>query len=201
MNDARHEIRSLYGEAMPRAVSKQLSRLDAHCRHFISLSPLVVLASADKAGHADATPRGDAPGFVKVVDDFTLALPDRPGNNRLDTMMNIMESPHIGMLFFVPGLNETLRVNGRVSISQDQALLDSMSIRERVPKSAMVVSVEEAFFHCGKALLRSELWNSERQIARSSFPTLGQILADQIADTDPKEMQERIEHGYRAHLY
>ncbi len=201
MNDARHEIRSLYGEAMPRAVSKQLSRLDAHCRHFISLSPLVVLASADKAGHADATPRGDAPGFVKVVDDFTLALPDRPGNNRLDTMMNIMESPHIGMLFFVPGLNETLRVNGRVSISQDQALLDSMSIRERVPKSAMVVSVEEAFFHCGKALLRSELWNSERQIARSSFPTLGQILADQIADTDPKEMQERIEHGYRSHLY
>lgn len=199
--DAQKTLRSLYGDAMPRAVSKQLACLDAHARHFIALSPFVVLASMDKAGNADATPRGDAPGFVKVVDASTLALPDRPGNNRLDTMMNILENPRVGMLFFVPGLNETLRVNGGVSISQDCALLDSMAVRGRAPKTAIVISIEEVFFHCGKALLRSELWNAGRQIPRSSFPTLGQILADQIAETDAKEMQEKIEHGYQTHLY
>lgn len=201
MSEAQQGLRSVYGEAMPRALSKMQSRLDKHAKHFIALSPFVVLASMDKSGKADATPRGDAPGFVRVIDDATLALPDRPGNNRLDTMMNVLENPRVGTLFLAPGVNETLRVNGGVSISQDRVLLDSMAINGRAPKSAILISVEEVFFHCGKALLRSGLWNAERQIPRKNFPTLGEILADQIADTDAKSMQEKIEHGYQAHLY
>ena len=195
------DLRDAYGQPLPRAVSKLLRRLDAHARHFISLSPFVVLASIDKAGNADSTPRGDAPGFVKVLNDHTVVLPDRPGNNRLDTMMNVLEMPRIGMLFMVPGLNETLRVNGGASIVNDAAILNSMSLKERAPKSGLLVSVEEVFFHCGKALLRSELWNPERQVSREKFPTLGRILADQIAGTHAETMEAKIEHGYQNHLY
>jgi PPOX class probable FMN-dependent enzyme len=195
------DLRDAYGQPLPRAVSKLLHRLDAHARHFISLSPFVVLASIDKAGNADSTPRGDAPGFVKILNDHTIVLPDRPGNNRLDTMMNVLEIPRIGMLFIVPGLNETLRVNGGASIVNDTAILNSMSIKERAPKSGLLVSVEEVFFHCGKAMLRSELWNPERQVSRERFPTLGRILADQIAGTDAEAMEAKIENGYQHHLY
>lgn len=195
------KLRGLYGEPSERARLKALAKLDVHCRRFIELSPFLVIGTADADGHADCSPRGDAPGFVQVLDDETLAIPDRPGNNRVDTMSNIVANPHVGLIFFVPGINETLRVNGQARIVTDEALLEAMAVNGKAPKSAIVVTVEQTFLHCAKALIRSRLWEPETRVERSVYPSLGRVLADQIAGVDAGTAEASIEEGYREKLY
>lgn len=194
------DVRDLYGEPSDLVRKKVLDRLDRHCQHFISLSPFVVIASSDESG-ADATPRGDAPGFVAVLDDRRLLIPDRRGNNRIDTLLNVARNPQVGLLFMVPGINETLRVNGTGRITTDQTLLEPLTAQGKVPTSALEVQVHEAFFHCGKAMIRSRLWEAESKVDRKSFPSLGRIVADQIAGIDAEAAEKNLEEGYRTRLY
>lgn len=197
-----HEsLRAYYGEPNDRAARKQLSRLDVHCRNFIAASPFLALSSAGADGSCDCSPKGDGPGFVSVLDDETLLIPDRPGNNRVDTFSNIVENPHVGLLFFVPGMSEMLRVNGRAVITTDAALLDPLSVNGKPPKSGLLVTVEEAYLHCAKALIRSDLWNPEKHIDRKTFPSMGRMLADQIEGLDPVEAEKFTEASIREQLY
>lgn len=195
------QLRALVGEVHPLAERKVLDRLDRFCRDFIALSPFLVLASSDGEGRADASPRGDGPGFVQVLDDRMLLIPDRRGNNRVDTFGNLLSSPGIGLVFFVPGINETLRVNGRARMTRDNALLEPMTVQDKTPKLGLLVEVDEAYFHCGKALIRSKLWAPESQVERSSFPTLGRIVAEQTRAVDAAEADANLEEGYRSRLY
>jgi uncharacterized protein len=195
------QLRESYGAPNERAVKKQLSRLDKHCRDFIARSPFLVIASADPSGRCDASPKGDAPGFVQVIDDSTLLIPDRLGNNRIDTLANLVARPGIGLIFFVPGINETLRVNGRSRITTDPALLQPLTVNGKVPRSAILVTAEEIYFHCGKALIRSDLWNPDKQILRSDFPSLGRILADQIGGISIEESERYTAESYKTRLY
>ena len=198
----RESLYDCYGDANKRAAKKEMYKLDNHTRHFISLSPFFVLSTSSSSLGTDASPRGDAPGFVKVVDDHTLVVPDRMGNNRVDSMKNIMENPNIGMLFLLPGMNETLRINGKARVTTDKALLKQLSVRGKCPKTGLIVEVVEVFMHCAKALMRSHLWDPERHIERSSFPTLGQIFKDQIGDVESAEETEKaIQEGYVTRLY
>jgi uncharacterized protein len=195
------ELRELYGPPGERSVKKQLTRLDKHCRAFIARSPFLVMASSDPSGRCDASPKGDAPGFVQVLDDQTLLIADRLGNNRVDTIGNLLERPGVGLIFFVPGLNETLRVNGRARITTDPALLEPLAVNGKVPRSGILVAAEEVYFHCGKALIRSDLWNPEKQLGRSEFPSLGRILADQIGGMSVEEAERATAESYRTRLY
>ena len=196
------EIREIYGEPMERAVKKQLPKLEKHSRAFIALSPFLVMASCDAEGRCDASPKGDAPGFVHVLDDETLLIPDRLGNNRIDTISNVLEHPRIGLIFFVPGLRETLRVNGRAGVTTDPVLLEACVAQGKLPRSGILVNAEEVYFHCGKAIIRSDLWNPTKQIKISDFPSLGIIIADQIGQAvEPKEAERMTEESYRARLY
>jgi hypothetical protein len=199
--ESREAVRSHYDEPHEVAVRKEMKRLDQHSRAFIAAAPFVVIATADAQGRADASPRGDAPGFVAVRDDTTLLIPDRRGNNRVDTMLNIAENPHVGLLFMVPGMNETLRVNGTALITIDDALLAPLGALGKTPEAAIVVTVEEAYFQCGKALVRSDLWNPDRRIERRSLPTLGRILADQVNLPYGPDLDKAIEDDYRSGLY
>ena len=195
------QLREVYGAPSERSLKKQLSRFDEHCRAFIARSPFLVIASSDPSGCCDASPKGDAPGFVQVLDDETLLIPDRLGNNRVDTIGNLLERPGVGLIFFVPGLNETLRVNGRARITADQALLEPLAVNGKVPRSGILVSADEVYFHCGKALIRSDLWNPEKQLRRSEFPSLGRILADQIGGITVEESERLTAESYRTRLY
>jgi uncharacterized protein len=170
------ELEALYDAPSERAVHKQIDRLDEHCRAFIAASPFALLASCGAAG-ADCSPRGDEPGFVQLLDDHTLLLPDRRGNNRLDSLRNIIENPAVALLFLVPGVAESLRVNGQARISRDPALTERFAVRGRPPATVLVVAVQEAFMQCSKALVRSELWNPARHVPRESLPSFGTILA------------------------
>jgi PPOX class probable FMN-dependent enzyme len=195
------KLREAYGEPAERSVKKQRDRLDGHCRHFISLSPFLVVASSDPSGRCDASPKGDAPGFVRVIDDKTLLIPDRLGNNRVDTLGNLVTRPGVGLIFFVPGVNETLRVNGRARITTDPALLEPLAVSGKAPRSGILVTAEEVYFHCGKALIRSDLWNPEKHIRRSDFPSLGRIMADQIGGVSVEEAERYTAESYKTRLY
>jgi PPOX class probable FMN-dependent enzyme len=191
----------LYGAPSERSLKKQLTRFDKHSRAFIARSPFLVIASSDPSGRCDASPKGDAPGFVQVVDDETLLIPDRLGNNRVDTIGNLLARPGVGLIFFVPGINETLRVNGRASITTDAALLEPLAVNGKVPRSGILIAAEEIYFHCGKALIRSDLWNPEKQLRRSEFPSLGRILADQIGGISVEEAERQTAESYKTRLY
>lgn len=191
--DSVEALRAIYGDAIEVAMKKQLSVLDPHCRHFISLAPFAVISSADGQGNADVSPRGDGPGFIKVLDGKTLLMPDRPGNRRIDTLTNIVANPKIGMLFFVPGMNETLRINGEAEIHDDPELLAHFSDTPKQPITVVKITVTEAFLHCAKALMRSKLWDPAAQIDRKSFPTLGKIIKDQIGFGDGSGTQEETD--------
>lgn len=198
---ATEELRQAYAEPAEMVRKKILNRLDAHARRFIALSPFLTIASSN-AGGTDCSPRGDEPGFVHVVDDTTLLLPDRRGNNLLDTLQNVLAKPEVGLLFFVPGVNETLRVNGRARIVTDPAMLQSMAIKGKiVPSSALEVAVEQVYFHCGRSLLRADLWNPDKKVGRDDFPLLGNILADQIKGVDADAANQRLEVAYTTSLY
>ena len=195
------ELREIYGPPNERSLKKQLSHFDNHCRAFIARSPFLVIASSDPSGRCDASPKGDAPGFVQVLDDATLLIPDRLGNNRVDTIGNLLARPGVGLIFFVPGLNETLRVNGRACVTTDAMVLQPLAVNGKVPRSGILVAAEEIYFHCGKALIRSDLWNPENQHRRSEFPSLGRILADQIGGISVEESERLTAESYRTRLY
>lgn len=195
------ELRQHFGAVSPLAEKKVLRHVDQFCRDFIALSPFLVLATSDGAGNADASPRGDAPGFVKVLDDTTLLIPDRRGNNRVDSFGNVLASPGVGLIFMVPGINETLRINGRARITRDAAILAPLAAQNVVPGIGLLVAVEETYFHCGKALMRSKLWDPAAQVERHSFPSLGRIIAEQTAAIEVAEAERNIEEAYRTRLY
>ena len=179
-------LRALHPQPMLRATGKVLRALDKYCRRIISLSPFCVVATQGPNG-ADISPRGDPPGFVCVLNDLTLLLPDRVGNNRLDTMTNLLVNPRIALLFLVPGMNETLRINGTARITDDARLLAASAITNRAPKVGLLVSIEEAFLHCPKALIRSALWDASRHIDRAILPTYAQMLLDHVKGLSQEE--------------
>lgn len=198
--DTETALRGCYDEPNEMVQRKILHRLDKHAKAFIALSPFVALSTSGPDG-ADCSPRGDEPGFVHVENDVTLLLPDRRGNNLIDSLRNVVASPHVGLLFLVPGINETLRVNGMASVITDPQRLAPMAAQGKVPASALEISVREVFFHCGKAMIRSQLWNAEKHAPRTSFPTLGRVLADQIAGVDADVADVNLAEGYKSRLY
>lgn len=173
-------LRELYGPARERALKKEIPALDTHATRFVGLSPFVVLASSDAGGHMDASPRGGEPGFVKMPDAHTLLLPDAPGNNRLDTLENIIATGRLGLLFMVPGFDETLRVNGRAVLSTDQADLALCADARRTPALVIRLTVESVYLHCAKAFMRSGLWDASRHTDRAKLPSMAEMLRDQI---------------------
>lgn len=198
----REELRSVYKQPGDGAVRKELKALDFHCRGFISKSPFVLIGSSDGNGNGDVTPKGDKPGFVAILDDTTIAIPDRPGNNRLDTLENLLVNPAVGLLFLIPGMNETLRINGDARITTDQALRESMAVEGRPPISVIVVKVKAAYMHCAKAFMRSELWKPDTWIDRSTLPTLGAILKDQLALSEPASKTDAwLDEAYKKSLW
>ena len=195
------DLRGCYPRPLERSLRKSLTKLDAHMRHFISLSPFLCLGTSGDGG-GDVTPRGDSPGFVHVLDDQTLLIPDWPGNNRLDSLTNVVANPNVGLLFLIPGVNETLRVNGVAEISMEPVLLERWTVNGKHPRSAMRVTVREAYLHCAKALMRSKLWEDDYRIERKELPTYAQMLKDQGVTTQSvDELQAAIDESYRTRLY
>jgi len=194
------QLRGLYAPAKERAVKKQLSALDVHCQRFIELSPFVVISSVGLDQMLDASPRGGAPGFVKSVDAQTLLIPDSPGNNRLDTLENIIHTGKVGLLFLIPGMDETLRVNGTACLSDDAADLALCTTEVRTPKLVIKVSVAQAYLHCAKAFMRSKLWDTQSHIERSLMPSMGEMINEQAKMITPAETQEEMLARYRAEL-
>ena len=197
------DLRALYAPARERSVKKQIPSLDVHCTRFIGLSPLVVVASSgvnSGAGLLDASPRGGAPGFVKVLDAHTLLIPDAPGNNRLDTLENIVATGHIGLLFLLPGVDETLRVNGTAVLSTAESDIALCTDDKRSPKLVIRVTVQAAYLHCAKALMRSKLWSPDVLVNRSVMPSMGEMMKDQIGGDIPAETQEQMLARYAQDL-
>jgi hypothetical protein len=193
-------LRQLYDAPMERAVRKEISALDVHCQRFIALSPFVVLSTADAALNLDASPRGGAPGFVKVADAHTLLLPDAPGNNRLDSLQNILATGKLGLLFLIPGVDETLRVNGLAVLSTAPADIAACTDERRAPKLVLRLTVQAAYLHCAKAFMRSRLWDPAARVDRSALPTIGQMIGDQTGMRLPPETQEEMARRYRPDL-
>lgn len=193
-------LRALYAAPKPRALQKQLSALDEHCRRFIALSPFAVVSSTSAAHTLDASPRGGAPGFVHVLDEHTLLIPDAPGNNRLDTLHNIIETGTLGMIFLIPGVDETLRINGRARLSCQTEHLQVFAAEKHPPKLVIKLQVQEAYLHCAKALMRSKLWHAASQVPRTALPTMGQMINSQTGNTAPAETQEEMLARYAADL-
>jgi PPOX class probable FMN-dependent enzyme len=208
MIETESALREILDTPIPIALRKVGNTLDAHCRKFISLSPFLCLATMSRQGEATVSPRGDPPGFVQVLDDKTLIIPDRPGNNVADSMERILEMPRAGVLFFIPGFDETLRVNGAVNITTDEGILSQCIVAGRTPKLALRLIVEEVFFHCGKSLKRSRLWDPDSRRDRQEMPSLARIILEQTADPDAPPTQEEVsetekmvEKDYRESLY
>jgi PPOX class probable FMN-dependent enzyme len=195
------DLRACYPQPLERSLRKSLTKLDAHMRHFISLSPFLCLGTSGDGG-GDVTPRGDAPGFVHVLDDRTLLMPDWQGNNRLDSLTNITANPNVALLFMIPGVNETLRVNGAAEITMEPALLERWTVNGKRPRSAMRVTVREAYLHCAKALMRSRLWSDDYRVERTELPSYAQMLKDQGVTSDSVEqLQAQIDESYATRLY
>ena len=200
MIDSKEKLRGAYPPAKEGSLKKQLTRLDGHCLRFLELSPFVVLSSGTVEGGFDASPRGGDPGFVKAPDAETLLIPDAPGNNRLDTLENIIANGRLGLLFLIPGVDETLRVNGRARLQDDVSLIEYFRTEKRVPKIVIEVKVEDVYLHCAKALMRSKLWSAESRVERTVLPTMGQMLKDQLGLQTPAESQEQMVERYKTQL-
>lgn len=177
------ELESLYSKPQVASVSKELSKLNEHYRKFILASPYVSIASVGLGG-LDCSPRGDAPGFVSILDDQTLALPDRRGNNRLDTLRNIVSDPRVALLFMIPGLNETIRVNGQAHLTTDNHLLQSFEVNGKLPVTAIIVNIEQVYFQCARALKRSRLWDVSLHVSPGELPSPGTLINSALSDFD-----------------
>lgn len=197
------DLRGRYDGVSALAAQKSVPTLEPHSRRFIELSPFLCIASADPAGPADVSPRGDAPGFVRVLDDRNLLIPDRIGNNRLDTSANITQNPQIGLIFLVPGVNETLRINGRARICSDAEVLADFAVRGKVPKTGILVAIEEVMFQCAKALVRSRLWDDDYKVERTTaMPPLGHMIKDQLGSPDSADdVEAYVQKSLRERLY
>ena len=194
------QLRALYLPAKERSLKKQLNALETHCINFIKLSPLVVVSSSGASGTMDASPRGGTAGFVKVLNSHTILIPDAAGNNRLDTLENIVSTGKLGLLFLVPGVDETLRVNGRARLSISAQHLNYFEAEKKPPKLVIEVHVQEAYLHCAKALMRSRLWDASRHVDRSGMPSMGEMMKSQIGGDGPAETQEEMLARYAADL-
>ena len=195
------QLQALYGERMPASVIKEIDHINAHYRTLIEAAPFVAVATCGPEG-LDCSPKGDPAGFIRILDDKTLAIPDRPGNNRIDGFRNIVRDPRIALLFLIPGVGETLRGNGRAAISVDPELMASFAINGKLPRCVLIVHVESAYFHCSKAIVRSKLWDEATKIDRKSLPSTGSIIAELSkgrlgGEAYDREMPERI----KAQLY
>ena len=196
------ELRDLVGTPGERAVRKQLPALDPHARAYIAASPFALLATSGANGAGDVSPRGDGPGFVLVLDDRTLAIPDRPGNRRLDSYRNILQNPGVGLIFLVPGMEETLRINGRARLVREAPWMAEMVVQGKRPTLAVLVEVDEVYFHCAKAFRRSRLWDPETWPERGTLPTLGQMLRDQLKlEQTTTDLDCALEEAYQKTLY
>lgn len=199
---SREELRAHYKPVHELALKKELRFLDPHARNFLSKCPFVLIGSQDGEGNADVTPKGDKPGFVSVLDDVTIAIPDRPGNNRLDTFENIVANPAVGLLFLIPGMNETLRINGEGRITADAGLREKLAVDGRQPATVLVVKAKAVYMHCAKAFMRSELWKPESWHARDDMPSLGAILRDHAALAETAgELDERLDESYAKSMW
>ncbi len=187
------ELRAIYAQPNSRAVDKQRPTLDVNSRAFIALSPFVLMATADETGRCDVSPKGDAPGFVRVLDDTHLVIPDRPGNNRLDGLTNLLGNPNIGLLFLIPGREDTMRVNGRAWIVRDADLLASLAVDGKAPKTAIGVEIQEVFVHCPKAFMRSHLWQPEQWPSARELPSMCEIVWNQLPQK-PAEFRDAKEY-------
>ncbi|MBU6378262.1 MAG: pyridoxamine 5'-phosphate oxidase family protein [Gammaproteobacteria bacterium] len=195
------ELTALYGDASPIAITKEIDHISAEYRAFVDKAPFVILASVGPEG-LDCTPRGDPAGFVRVVDPRTVLIPDRRGNNRIDTLRNIVRDPRIALLFLIPGVGETLRINGRAEITTDPALCASFEMQGKAPRTVLRVHVERVYFQCPKALIRSRLWSADAQIARSELPTAGQIVQAITANAvDGKAYDDAYPERVRQTIY
>jgi PPOX class probable FMN-dependent enzyme len=187
------QLRALLGDPVaPAVVDKTLSALDTHCLAFIARSPFVLVATSDGAGRMDVSPKGDAPGFVQVLDEKTLVIPDRPGNQRFDTFRNLFESPRVGLMFLIPGKRETLRIGGSAEVVKDAAVLESLKAQGKVPALAIAVHVDEAFFHCSKCMIRSHLWQHQQWPGLDGLPTLAETMKDAAAIDIPVDVLEGV---------
>ena len=196
------QLRALYAAPGERTVRKQLQRLDVHGQRFVQRSPFCVIASGGQGGALlDASPRGGAPGFVKATDDgATLLLPDAGGNNRLDTLENLLADPRVSLIFMIPGMDETLRINGAARLRDEPAFCDAFAHERQRPKVVIEVAVQEAYLHCAKAFMRSQLWHPQTWSPRDAMPSMGQMLRDQVGTLAVAETQEQMLERYRAQL-
>ena len=195
------ELTEMYGPALERSVRKQLDHLDDLCRAFISASPMVIIGSQGPNA-ADNSPRGDVPGFVKVADDHTLLIPDRRGNNRLDTLHNLVRNPKVGLIFLVPGVNETFRVNGDAMISRDPSLTEQFVMQGKAPRTVIVVTVKEAYIQCSRALVRSDIWNPAKHVLPGTVPSMGTVMAKHTCGfVDAKAFDDEAKERVPATLY
>ncbi|MYW01615.1 MSMEG_1061 family FMN-dependent PPOX-type flavoprotein [Streptomyces sp. SID3343] len=192
------KVRALIGNPAPMAKAKKLDRIDAYFHRFIAHSPFVSLATADATGLPDSSPRGDYPGFVKVLDERTLAMPDRPGNKLADSFDNLAENDGVGLLFLVPGVREVLRVNGRAYPSDEPDVLARMHVEGKAPPMALIIKVVEAYFHCGRALIRSRLWDPDSQALADEIPSVGEAAVAQLGlDLDAAVIDRAAQDSYR----
>jgi hypothetical protein len=198
----KEEIQAMLGEMSENQANKRIDHIDQHCRTWIERTPFIVISTSSLAGYMDVSPKGDPPGFVKVLDENTLAIPDRPGNRRADTFLNILENPKIGLLFVIPRRGETLRVSGTAEIIKDKGVLSAMVIRDKVPTLAILVHVEGAMFHCGKSMIRSSMWKPDGWPSIEGLPTYAKALVDHARPPQTEEeMQERITRNEVERLY
>ena len=198
--DTESQLRELYGFPSGRAKDKVFSKLDKHSTNFIEKSPFLVLSSSSKEGNQDASPRGGLPGFIKIISSSEIVIPDAKGNNRMDSISNIIETGKVGLLFLIPGLDETLRINGNAYLSIDKVHLNLFNLEQNSPKSAIVIIIEEVFLHCAKAFMRSKLWDEASKINRDEFPTMGQMLKDQLGSKHSPESREAMVKRYKKDL-
>jgi PPOX class probable FMN-dependent enzyme len=194
------QLRDLYGHPGARAVAKERPALNEDCRAFIAHSPFLVMGTAGADGRCDVSPKGDAPGFVHVLDDHHLAIPDRLGNNRLDGLRNVLENGHVGLIFMIPGREDTLRVNGRARISREEALLDRLAVRGKRPVTALVVEVEQAFMHCARAFKRAGLWEPGRWPDAGDVRSMQRMIWDLLPEKPPGKTVEQYEHESQENL-
>ncbi len=199
---SKEALREQYGEPLPMAVAVTKTHLDKHHQHFIRHSPFVCIASTTSDGYPNVSPKGDRPGFVHIRDDKTLIIPDRPGNNKVETFENVMDNPKVALVFFIPGVKESVRVHGTAELVHDAAILELGKVGQKLPPAALVVHVTKAYLHCGKALIRSKLWEPDSQVAAGVIPPFSQVIKEQANVPMPVEkIQEAIDHTYQDELY
>ncbi|MFT9599918.1 pyridoxamine 5'-phosphate oxidase family protein [Mesobacillus sp.] len=197
------EFRSSIGNPSLRAANKVISFIDDHCREFISKSPFLSMSTSNADGHCDVSPRGDAPGFVAVLDEKHLFIPERPGNRRMDSVHNIITNPNIGMLFLIPGLGETLRINGKAYICRDSELLEKTAVNGNTPLFGILVEVEECYAHCAKVFIRSKLWQPDSWLEKEFLPSVPNMLVahTKLPNTTPEQVAKELNEGYTNRLY